>query len=169
MKKSMEEQAKQSKRYPWIAAHRGGPLSLSERQQLISWARECVEHVLHLLGGEADSRILDALSTAKDWENGNLSTGICMKKSLGAHAAARASVSEIHQAIARAAGQAVATAHMADHSLGGAFYALKAIKLAGLDLVTEKQWQADRLSALPEHLQLLIRETWQAKKLDERI
>ncbi|MGQ7856693.1 putative immunity protein [Pedobacter sp. WC2501] len=169
MKISIEEQVKQSKRYPWIAAHRGGPLSLCERQQLIRWARECVEHVLHLLGGEADPRILDALTTAKEWENGNASTGICMRKSLAAHAAARASVNEIHRAVARAAGQTVATAHMADHSLGGAHYALKAIKLADLDLMTEKQWQEDMLSLLSDRIQQLIMETWQEKKLDKRI
>jgi hypothetical protein len=169
MKKVTGEQAKQSKRYAWIAAHRGGPLSLSDRQQLIRWARECVEHVLHLIEGRTDYRIIDALTTAKEWETGNVSTGTCMKKSLAAHAAARASVNEIHRAIARAAGQAVATAHMADHSLGGAYYALKAIKLTDLDLMTEKQWQENRLSVLPPQLQQLIRETWQDKKLGERV
>lgn len=92
-----------------------------------------------------------------------------MKKSLAAHAAARASVNEIHRSIARAAGQAVATAHMADHSLGGAYYALKALKMTDLDLTAEKQWQEEKLSILPANLQQLIRETWQQKSLDERI
>ena len=169
MNKVIEEKAKGSKRYPWIAAHRGGPLSIADRQQLISWARECVEHVLHLLDGDADHRIIDALVTAKEWENDNVSTGACMKKSLGAHAAARESVNKIQRAVARAAGQAVATAHMADHSLGGAYYALKAVQLAGLNLQTEERWQNERLSCLPPHLQQLIKETWQLKKLDERI
>ncbi|RVT98293.1 hypothetical protein EOD41_17250 [Mucilaginibacter limnophilus] len=164
-----KEQAQRSKRYHWIAAHRGGPLSLSDRQQLIRWARECVEHVLHLAGPEVDQRIIDALVTAAAWENGKTSTGDCMKKSLGAHAAARVSTNETHKAIARAAGQAVATAHMADHSLGGAYYALKAIKLAGLELATEKRWQEERLLVLPVQLQELVKATWQQKKLDERI
>ena len=169
MKTNIEDVAKQSKRYAWIADHRGGPLSLSDRQQLIRWARECVEHVLHLIDGEVDHRILDALTVAKDWENGNASTGTCMKKSLLSHAAARSSDNEINKVIARGAGQAVATAHMADHSLGGAYYGLKAIKLNKGDLKTERQWQMNRLSTLPVHLQLLVKETWQKKNLDKSI
>ncbi|PST83178.1 hypothetical protein C7T94_11300 [Pedobacter yulinensis] len=169
MKVSIGKKAEHSRRYAWIAEHRGGPLSLSDRQQLIRWARECIEHVLFLTEGQADSRILDALNTAKTWEASGVSTGTCMKASLAAHAAARLSSNEIHKNISRGAGQAVATAHMADHSLGGAFYALKAIKIANGNVLAEKQWQEEKLSALPVRLQTLIRDTWQEKKLDQRI
>jgi len=58
-------------------------------------------------------------------EMGNIPVGGAMKDSLGAHAVARESINPISIAVARSIGQAVATAHMADHSLGAALYALK--------------------------------------------
>jgi hypothetical protein len=53
--------------------------------------------------------------------------------SLSAHAAARAAKADNHDAAcfaARAAGQAVATAHVTQHAYGSATYALKAIAAA---------------------------------------
>jgi hypothetical protein len=46
---------------------------------------------------------------------------------------------------ARAAGQAVATAHVPQHAYGAAYYALKAIVAAGGDAAGEREWQAERL------------------------
>jgi hypothetical protein len=67
--------------------------------------------------------------------------------SLAAHAAAR-SVKENSAACfaARAAGQAVATAHVTQHAFGGALYALKAIAAAdpaevGANVAKEYRWQ----------------------------
>jgi hypothetical protein len=40
-------------------------------------------------------------------------------------------------AVARSVGHAVATAHIADHSLGAAWYALKAVKSAGKSIGEE--------------------------------
>ena len=48
-------------------------------------------------------------------------------------------------AAARATGHAVATAHMADHSLGAALYALKAVEMAGTPTDPERQWQIDHI------------------------
>ena len=48
-------------------------------------------------------------------------------------------------AVARAVGQAVATAHMADHSLGAALYALKAPTAADQSSELEGRWQLERL------------------------
>jgi hypothetical protein len=48
-------------------------------------------------------------------------------------------------ALARAVGHAVATAHMADHSLRAADYALKAIKAAGKSIEEESKWQDEHL------------------------
>jgi hypothetical protein len=48
-------------------------------------------------------------------------------------------------AVARAVGHAVATAHMADHSLGAALYALKAVKNAGKSIDAERKWQNEQL------------------------
>jgi phosphoglycerate dehydrogenase-like enzyme len=68
-----------------------------------------------------------------------------MKASVGAHAVAREFTDPALIAVARAVGHAVATAHMADHSLGAAIYALKAIKYAGKSIEKEREWQNEQL------------------------
>lgn len=72
--------------------------------------------------------------------------------SLAAHAAAR-QVKENDAACfaARAAGQAVATAHVPQHAYGGAYYALKAIAAADPDhaeikTAKELNWQSRHLT-----------------------
>ena len=75
--------------------------------------------------------------------------------SLAAHAAAREA--KDHKAAsfaARAAGQAVATAHVPQHAFGGSYYALKAVAAgdpadAEMNVVKEYDWQSQRL---PEEL-----------------
>ena len=42
-------------------------------------------------------------------------------------------------------GHAVATAHMADHALGVALYALKAIQQSGNSIDEERKWQNEQL------------------------
>lgn len=79
-----------------------------------------------------------------------------MKASLGAHATAREAADPTSTVVARAVGQAVATAHMADHSLGGALYALKAVRSAGRDVEAERTWQKERLP--PEIAELALTE-----------
>ena len=49
-------------------------------------------------------------------------------------------------AVARSIGQAVATAHMADHSLGAAIYALKAVKFADKSIDAERKWQNEAIT-----------------------
>ena len=75
------------------------------------------------------------------FQNNNVQTGVAMKAAVAAHSLARESSDPVESAIARAVGHAVATAHMADHSLGGALYALKAIKAAGASVEVERDWQ----------------------------
>jgi len=161
--------AEQSDRYPFIAKHRGGPLTRENHQTLIKWSRECSEHVLCLIDKEIDKRLMYALNVAKEWENDNVPTGVAMKASLGAHAVARQSVDPISEAVARSIGQAVATAHMADHSLGAAFYALKAVKIANRDMKKERDWQIEKLGKLPSEIIEMIQTTWKKKELDRRI
>ena len=129
----------------FIAEHRGGLLSKKHHQQLMVWACACTEHVLPLLGGILDERLKNALLIAKEWANGNTTVSEAMRASVGAHAAAREFTNPTSIAVARAVGQAVATAHMADHSLGAAIYALKAIKNAGKSIETERKWQNEQL------------------------
>nr|WP_230742380.1 hypothetical protein [Methanocella sp. CWC-04] len=79
------------------------------------------------------------------------------KASLTAHAAAR-EVGEDNAArsAARAAGQAVATAHVPTHSIGAANYALQAIHRAASPLdadaavAKEREWQYQHLLRLGE-------------------
>jgi len=157
------------KRYPFIADHRGGPLTKDNHRKLIKWARECSEHVLFLIDIEIDERLLYALDVAKKWENDSVPTGVAMKASLGAHAVARYVKNPIYKAVARSIGQTVATAHMADHSLGGAFYALKAIKLAKKDIENERDWQIKKLGELPSDIIEIVQAMWIKKELDKRI
>ena len=167
--KNLKKSAKQSKRYPFIAEHRGGPLIKENHRKLIRWARECSEHVLYLIGNDIDKRLLYALDVAKQWENDAIPTGIAMKASLGAHAVAREAEDPVYKAVARSIGQTVATAHMADHSIGGAFYALKAVKLANKDIKKEREWQIKELNELSSELIEIIQKMWIMKELDKRI
>jgi hypothetical protein len=129
----------------FVAEHRGGPLNKVQHKQLIIWASACAEHVLPLLGEKIDDRLLFALYIAHEWEKDKASVGHAMKASRGAHAVARESSDPIKIAVARAIGHAVATAHMADHSLGSALYALKAVKSKGDPVDQERKWQNDHL------------------------
>ncbi len=161
--------AAKSSRYSFIAEHRGGPLTKENHRRLMRWARACSEHAIALICRDIDGRLIDALNIAKEWENNNASTGEAMKASLNAHAAARETTDTVLKALARSVGQTVATAHMADHSLGGAFYALKAIKFAKMNVEEEKKWQDKKLAGLPKELIEVVQNMWRKKELDKRI
>lgn len=143
----------------FIAEHRGGSLTKDNHHKLIRWARNCSEHVLSLIHEDIDKRILYALHIAEEWENENVKTGEAMRAASGAHAVARESSNPVSRAVARSAGHVVATAHMADHSPGGALYALKAVKLAGKSINEELQWQTRQLEQLPSEIVELIKIT----------
>ncbi|MNL08036.1 hypothetical protein D3C87_1287400 [compost metagenome] len=148
----------------FVAEHRGGVLTITNHRKLMRWAIDCLEHILTLVDIQIDIRLLDVLSLAKEWELGNIQTGKAMKASLAAHAVARELTDPVHVFIARAIGQAVATAHMADHCLGGAIYGLKALKAAGRPLDEEKEWQNNRLRlSVPVELAELVISTRNAK------
>jgi hypothetical protein len=138
----------------FVARHRGGPLEKEQHRQLIMWACACAEHVLPLLGEKPDERLKDALLVAKAWAQGDTPTGAAMKASLAAHAVARESSDPTSIVVARSVGQAVATAHMADHALGAAWYALKAAKSAGTSADAERRWQDEQLP--PEIRELVL-------------
>ena len=129
----------------FVAEHRGGPLKKEQHYQLIKWACDCAEHVLHLFGEKIDERLINALNVAKEWEKEKVTVGEARKASLGAIAVANESSNPTAIAVARSVGHAVATAHMADHSLGAALYALKAVKNAGKSVDAERKWQNEQL------------------------
>lgn len=148
----------------FVAIHRGGLLTKDNHHRLIKWARECSEHVLSLTDEDIDIRLVHALNVAKEWEHDNVPVGDAMKASVDAHAVARESSNPISIAVARSIGQAVATAHMADHSLGAALYALKAVKNAGKPIDEEREWQNKQLLQLPSEIVELVITTMKEKE-----
>ena len=146
----------------FVAEHRGGPLKKEQHCQLMSWACACAEHVLPLFGEKPDDRLENAILIAKAWAQGKASTGDAMKASVAAHALARESSRPTSLAVARSVGQAVATAHMADHSLGAAWYALKAVKHAGTSTDAERRWQDEQL---PPEIRDLVLSARKSRKI----
>ena len=134
----------------FIAAHRGGLLPRDSHVCLAHWAADCAESVIGFFEAHSnDPRPREALVVGRRWANGEVKTGVAMKASVAAHAAARSVVDRTAIAAARAAAQAVATAHASDHSMGALLYSMKALETAGLDSEAEFERQIERL---PEHL-----------------
>jgi hypothetical protein len=146
----------------FIAEHRGGPLPREQHYQLVDWARACAEHVLPLLSGLPDERLIHALDVARRWPLGKATVGEAMKASVAAHAVARKLPDPVAIFVARSVGQAVATAHMADHSLGAAWYALKAVKSSGGSTESEREWQDNQL---PPEIRELVLSARQSRKI----
>ena len=145
----------------FVAVHRGGLLDLPTHQHLAQWAADCAEHVLPLFTARYpnDNRPHRAIETARAWSQGQATVTEAREAAYAAHAAARSARDPAARAVARAAGHAVATAHMADHELGAAAYAIKAVRLASpaSDAVAagdrECLWQREQL---PEPIRALV-------------
>lgn len=132
----------------FIAAHRGGPLTLGNHRLLAQWAADCAAVVLPLFERVSDDpRPARALEIGREWGRGEVPTGAAMKASVAAHAAARSVNDSAAVAAARAAGQAVATAHFADHCMGGLLYAMKALEKSGGAPEAERDRQLAKLPA----------------------
>lgn len=140
----------------FIALHRGGLLTREQHVQLMLWACACVEHLLPQLDIEADGRITSALNVGKAWTEGKATVVDARKASVQCIKAANEATNPVAVAITRAAGHAVATAHMADHSLGPVLYGLKALKLAGKPIEPERAWQNAQLP--PEIKEMVLEE-----------
>ena len=128
------------------------------------WAAYCAERVLPLFESvyPEDDRPRRAIEACRAWaETGVFRMVDIRGASLAAHAAARdAKKGSAAQFAARAAGQAVATAHVPQHAYGAAYYALKAVAAANpanavAGVAAEREWQAARL---PEGLREEIME-----------
>jgi|ERR1051325_2433555 hypothetical protein len=132
----------------FVAIHRGGLLNKTKHALLALWAADCAEHVLPLFEEcSSDDRPRRAIETARAWARGEVPVGAAQKAAVAAHAAARAVENKAAVAAARAAGHAVATAHMADHCLGPVIYAAKALEAKGRSITRERTWQLKRLPA----------------------
>jgi hypothetical protein len=149
----------------FVLEHRGGPLKKEQHLQLMQWACDVAQHVLSLLGETTDERILNALIVANDWKEGNASVGDARKASVAVIAAANESSNMTQTLVARSIGHAVATAHMADHSLVAAWYALKAVKNADGSVDKERTWQNNQLSSEIKELVLSARNAKRFEKI----
>jgi len=129
----------------FVAEHRGGPLKMEQHRKLMLWSIACVNRVLELYGLKPEERILRALRVGSAWVDGSASVGDARMVSVEMLALARELTDPVQVALVRATGHAVATAHMADHSMGAALYALKAVNCAGKSIEEERDWQEDQL------------------------
>jgi len=127
----------------------------TNHRTLAMWAIDCVKRVLpyYKQAFPDDPRPQCALGTLQEWiETGQFNMKTIREAALASHAAAR-EVGEDNPArsVARAAGQAVATAHVPTHALAAANYALQAIHRAHLEdepnhaVANERAWQYQRL------------------------
>lgn len=149
------------------AVHRGGQLDLKTHHLLAIWAADCAKHVLPLFecSHPEDHGPRQAIEGAYAWAAGMISVGEARKLAVQAHDAARRANDETSMAVARAAGHAVATAHMADHAMGGAYYALRAVMASknrtNLTVEDEIAWQKRKL---PNEIRSLIESQWLLSK-----
>lgn len=133
-----------------VTLHRGGSLDNPTHRALAQWAADCADHVLGLFTAARpdDDRPATAIKLARRWARGEVSMSVVGPAAVAAHAAARETNGAASD-VARAAGHAAATGHMADHELGPAFYALKAVAktFPGDDdaVEQERRWQIEQL------------------------
>src|SRR5215469_2728852 len=137
----------------WILEHRGGNLKIEHQKQLMKWAIDCVEHLLPLLNNNINEKIMDAINVGNNWIIGKAKTGDAINCSREIIKYVRTLDNKLEIAITRAAGHAVATAHMADHSMGVVYYGLKAIKISGGIIEHEINWQIEHI---PNEIKKLV-------------
>jgi hypothetical protein len=110
-----------------VTVRRGGTLTDEDHHRLALWAAECAEHVLPVFEATRpdDLRPREAIAAARAWTRGELPT--MQTRALGGHAMGAArDLRGAPRFAAYAAGQAAVVAHVAEHDLGAAAYAIKA-------------------------------------------
>ena len=142
----------QGKRDPrFVRIQRGGLLEDDIHQELALWSALCAEHVLFIFEQNYpdDARPREAINAARAWAGGEISMMQAREFAYAAHDAAREAKGAAKD-VARASGHAVATAHMADHELGGAYYAIRAVMKRYADdeekVQEEREWQVGQLT-----------------------
>ena len=133
-------------------------VKITEHQTLAVWAIDCAERVLPYFEQKypEDFRPRKALETLQTWINtGVFKMAEVRKAALASHTAARETGEDnAARSAARAAGQAVATAHVPTHSMGSAIYALQAVHRAtnstdgDAAVGREREWQYQHLIKL---------------------
>jgi hypothetical protein len=130
----------------------------TDHKTLAVWAIDCAERVLPYFEQSYpnDKRPRQAIETLQKWiDTGVFRMAEIRKASLSSHAAAReVGDDNAARSAARAAGQAVATAHVPIHSIGAAIYGLQAIHRASdadeadEAVAKERDWQYQHLVEL---------------------
>lgn len=137
----------------------------TDKKTLATWALDCAERVLPYYESKypEDDRPRVAIETGRDWvKTGVFRMAVIRKAALDSHSAAReVKDDDVARSAARAAGQAVATAHVPTHALAAAVYAATAIRdathPANADAATtkEREWQYQHLKKLGNRTLLL--------------
>ncbi len=145
-----------------VTVRRGGSLTDADHHLLALWAAECAEHVLDLFEEAApgDARPRDALAGVRGWVRGDVR--MMDARAAGGHAMGAARpLRGAPRFAAFAAGQAACVAHVAEHDLGAAAYALKAVMAAappgGEEAARERECAGQR-DRLPEEVRDLVLE-----------
>ncbi|WP_210648871.1 putative immunity protein [Nocardioides sp. SYSU D00065] len=137
-----------------VTVRRGGTLTDEHHHLLALWAAECAEHVLGLFEAArpGDRRPREAIEAARAWTRGE--AAMMHTRAMGGHAMGAArDLRGAPRFAAYAAGQAAVVAHVAEHDLGAAAYAIKAAVAAAPAgeeepvRLAELRWQRDRLPA----------------------
>ena len=143
-----------------ITIRRGGTLTEADHRLLALWAAVCAEHVLPLFERAVpdDGRPREAIEATRSWVRGELP--MMRARALGGHAMGAARpLRGSPRFAAYAAGQAACVAHVPEHDLGAAAYAIKAARAAVPTAESpqagrrECLWQRDQL---PGHLVDLV-------------
>lgn len=144
----------------FVTIRRGGTLTDEDHRLLAMWAASCAEHVVSSFESvrPEDRRPRQAIEHARAWVRGEVT--MMRARAAGGHAmgAARDLTGAARHA-AYAAGQAAAVAHVAAHELGAAAYAIKAVRAAAPEGLSEAagraecRWQRDQL---PEAIRELV-------------
>ena len=143
-----------------VTIRRGGTLTDADHHLLALWAAECAEHVLHLFETVRpdDPRPRAALEQVRAWTRREVT--MMQARAAGGHAMAAARpLTGAPRHAAFAAGQAAVVAHVAEHDLGAAAYAIKAARAAVPDADADEagrrecRWQRDQL---PEPVRELV-------------
>ena len=145
-----------------VTVRRGGSLTDEDHRLLARWAADCAEHVLPLFEAARpdDPRPRQAIEATRTWAAGD--AAMMATRAVGGHAMGAArDLRGAPRFAAYAAGQAAVVAHVAEHDLGAAAYAIKAAVAAAPAPRAEEvrraecQWQRDRL---PEAVRSLVLE-----------
>ncbi|GAA1496242.1 putative immunity protein [Paeniglutamicibacter kerguelensis] len=114
-----------------VSIRRGGTLTETDHRLLAVWAATCAEHVLPLFeeANGRDTRPRDAIEAARTWARGQAK--MMDTRAIGGHAMGAARpLRGAARFAAYAAGQAACVAHVPEHDLGAAAYAIKAVQAA---------------------------------------